>query len=139
MAEFVFDNGYIAVGTNANTKTALIATKLTLEDGYESITVKRMQDKTSRTIPTMQKQQVVATFLQDFSAGAVDATLNPLKGTECYVEVRPDAGVVSNSNPQYAGTMVLIDYKPLDGQAGDKVDVVATFETNGTALVRTTA
>lgn len=140
---FSYLNCYFGIGANANSLVALTATKITVEDGYESSTVKRFGDATAKTLVGMQKQSVVATFLQDFSSNSVHAELRAAVAAGAngiYVVVRPDAGVVTNSNPQWAGQMVLADYKPLDGAAGDpKGDVVATFTTNGTALAYTTA
>lgn len=57
-------------------------------------------------------------FNQDFGAAKIDATVWPLLGTATTVTVRPVAGAGSATNPQYSQSVLVCDYKPLDGQVG---------------------
>ncbi len=70
-------------------------------------------------------------FVQDFAAGAVDATLSSaaFNQTSGYtLTVKPTSGAVGAANPRYFGT-VLIKYSPFGQTVGDlgmaKVDFTA--------------
>jgi hypothetical protein len=69
------------------------------------------------------------TFIQDFAAGSVDATLQPIHsgGTSVTVEVRPTSGARSATNPAYTMTGVLPSYSPLNGDIGDASTIDVTF------------
>jgi hypothetical protein len=60
-------------------------------------------------------------FLQDFAAGKVHATLQPLIGssTPFTVEVRPTSGARSTTNPAYVMTALLFNYGMLEGAIGE--------------------
>lgn len=66
-------------------------------------------------------------LLQDFAAAAVDSILFPLVGTDFDVKVRPDAGAISTSNPEYVGHGLLQNYAPLGGNVGDLVAAPITI------------
>jgi hypothetical protein len=69
-------------------------------------------------------------FLQDFAAGQVHATLQPLVGssTPVEVEVRAVNGARSATNPAMVLTMALLfSYSPLDGTIGDAAEFSAEF------------
>ena len=58
-------------------------------------------------------------FHQDFGAGAVDATLFPLLGSEATVTVIPQGSVVSATNPSYSGVFLCTEYSPHSSSVGD--------------------
>ncbi len=71
-------------------------------------------------------------FVQDYAAGAVDATLSTMafNQTSGYVvTVKPTSAAVSATNPRYFGT-ILIKYSPFAQSVGDlgmaKVDFVGS-------------
>lgn len=59
-------------------------------------------------------------FYQDFAAGKVHATLQPLIGSSSTfsIEVRPVNGSRSATNPAFLMTALLFDYTFLDNQVG---------------------
>lgn len=69
-------------------------------------------------------------FFQDFGAGSVDATLEPLHtGSSVFpVEVIPTSAPVSPTNPSYSGTFILPEYSPLNGQVGAASTMSVTFQ-----------
>jgi hypothetical protein len=69
------------------------------------------------------------TFFQDFAAGSVDATLQPIHSgaSSVVIEVRPTSGARSATNPAYVMTGVLPSYQPLNGDVGDASSIQATF------------
>lgn len=86
---------------------------------------------------------ITATFFQDFAAGNVDATLQPLydAGGTFSVHVKADAIATSATNPRYSLTTArMFSYSPIAGGVGDASTMDATFRNAGTAgLVRGTS
>ncbi len=85
---------------------------------------------------------ITMTFLQDYAAASVDATLWSIHsaGSEVVIVVKSDSGAVSVSNPAWTMTGILPEYTPLTGSMNDALTVDATFENSGsTGIVRTTA
>lgn len=76
-------------------------------------------------------------LLDDFAAAQLDATLWPLFGTVVTFKVRPDAGVIGTSNPQYSGS-VLINNFNVGGDLGELAGKTLSWPLSG-ALVRATA
>ncbi len=72
---------------------------------------------------------ITATFYQDFAAGSVDATLNPLYLNRSFfpVRIRPDSAATSPTNPMYSGTAVLVNYPPISGRHGQNLMTKAVF------------
>ncbi len=75
---------------------------------------------------------VDVTFLQDFTAGSIDATLFPLVGTTACFELRPTNACSSANNPIYSGIVVLGNYTPVSGGVGALLQSRSTFSSAGT-------
>jgi hypothetical protein len=85
---------------------------------------------------------IAATFLQDYQAGSVDATLNPLAttATPFVVEVRPVNAARSVTNPAYVMTCLMFGYPPIGGSVGDALTIDIEFRNaSQTGLQRLTA
>lgn len=91
--------------------------------------------------PGLKNWSMDVEFLQDFAAGAVDATLFPLVGAVPFpIEARPTSAAVGATNPKYTGNAVLESYPPIAGEVGTLGTVSATFRSGGgSALTRATA
>jgi hypothetical protein len=94
-------------------------------------------------VPGIRKDKIVATFIQDFAASKVDATLSSLVGSSAgaTIVVKPTSASVSATNPSY--TMVgTIDgeYSPVGGEVNSVNLVQVTFSpVNGTGITRATS
>lgn len=68
-------------------------------------------------------------FLQDYAAGKIHATLQPLisSTTPFNVEVRPVNGGRTATNPAFLMSALLYDYPFLDGGVGDAAKVSVEF------------
>src|SRR5262249_32701763 len=73
--------------------------------------------------------KITIDFFQDFAAGKVHATLQPLIGssTGVSVEVRPTSAARSTTNPAALMTGLLMNYNMLDGGVGDASAIKAEF------------
>ena len=69
------------------------------------------------------------TFLQDYAAASVDATLNALVGssTPFTIVVKPTSASVSGTNPSYTMSALLFDYPPIDATVGEISEPKVTF------------
>lgn len=85
----------------------------------------------------MKSGTIAINLLDDFAASQLDATLWPLFATTVAFKVRPDAGVIGTSNPQYSGSIVINQFQA-GGELGTLAAKQLTFPLSG-ALVRATA
>ena len=88
--------------------------------------------------PGLKNWSMDTQFLQDFDAGAVDATLFPLIGAVPFpISAKPTSAAVSATNPEYSGNAVLETYPPIAGEVGTLGLVDAAFRSGGgSPLVR---
>ena len=91
--------------------------------------------------PGLKNWSFEVTFLQDFAAGSVDATLFPLVGAVAFpVTSKPTSAAVSVTNPQYSGNAILESYPPIAGEVGAMAEATASFRAGGgSTLIRATA
>lgn len=82
---------------------------------------------------------VTLNFMQDFGAGSVDATLNPLLGTIATVIIQSASGTVSSTQPKYTAECVVTQYSPFASSVGDIATLSVTWPTTGTVTRGTTA
>lgn len=88
----------------------------------------------------LKSDEFSVTFQQDFEAGEVDSVLYPLYDgeTEFVVTVKPTVGAVSEGNPLYTGTCILLEYQPLAGSVGELSETEVTFPTQRQGITRST-
>lgn len=77
-------------------------------------------------------------FMQDFGASSVDATLYPLFNTLATVVIVPTSGTVSATNPSYTAVCLVNQYSPFASSVGDIATFSVTWPTSGT-ITRATA
>ena len=82
----------------------------------------------------------VVNFQQNFDTASVDDTLYPLwdDETEFTVTVRPTSEAASDTNPEYSGTCILLEYQPLAGQVGELSETSVTFPSQRDGIARDT-
>jgi hypothetical protein len=71
-------------------------------------------------------------FHQDFGSAAVDATLFPLIGGTVGIEIKPTAGSVSSTNPEYEFTALVTQYQPFANSVGDLATLSVSWPVTGT-------
>jgi hypothetical protein len=88
----------------------------------------------------LRDEKVTVKWAQDYALANVDATLWPIYSgaTKVSIEVRPTSGARSTTNPAYTGTVLLLDYNPLDGAVGTLAEATTTFTVDG-VLTRQTS
>ena len=80
-------------------------------------------------------------FYQDYAAGKVDATIQPIVGTQVAFELIPVKGAaVSATNPRYTGNGIIDSYPPYTGGVGDMGMAPVTMQgSDGVPLSRATS
>ena len=73
-------------------------------------------------------------FMQDFGAASVDATLFPLLNTLATVVIAPTSGTVTATNPSYTATCLVNSYSPFASSVGDIATLSVTWPTSGTIV-----
>jgi hypothetical protein len=81
---------------------------------------------------------VTLDFHQDFGATAVDATLHPLIGGTVGIEIKPTAGTISATNPQYSFTALCTSYQPFASSVGDLATLSVSWPVTGQVTRGTT-
>jgi hypothetical protein len=72
------------------------------------------------------------TLLNDYVASNLDEIMWALVGTVVTFEIRATSGTVTTSNPKYTGSILVQEWKPINGKVGDLVEVDVSFPTSGT-------
>lgn len=130
MGKFVLKNAQVQINS------------IDLSDHVSKVTVDMKQDTVDVTsmgaayktyLLGLGDATIAVDFFQDFSAAEVDVTLQPLfvSGTAFPINVIPvntAIAAVSASNPRYAGTFIMPEYQPLDGQVGAASMLSVTFQ-----------
>jgi hypothetical protein len=86
----------------------------------------------------LKQASLTLNFMQDFGAGSVDATLNPLLGSIATVVIKPTSGTVTSTNPTYTMTALVTQYSPFASSVGDIATLSVTWPVSG-SVVRGTA
>ena len=97
---------------------------------------------TSRThVRGLRDDRIEVTFLQDYAASEVDATLSGLfTSTGFLVVVKPTSSSVSSTNPSYTMTGILLDYQPIDATVGEiSTPDVVFVPAPGSSIARATS
>lgn len=121
------------------TDCLVIVNGVTLSDHATSVTVTDTRDDvditafgaTSKAVTKgLGDAGISVTFLQDFAAAKIHATLQPLiaSTTGVTIEVRPTSAARSATNPAALMTGLLFNYSFLDGGIGDASKITAEFK-----------
>jgi len=116
----------------------VIVNGVTLSDHGNNVTVNDMRESkditafgaTSKAVAKgLGDASISVTFFQDFAAGKVHATLQPLisSTTPVTVEVRATSAARSATNPAATLSALLMSYNMLDGDVGEPSETTAEF------------
>lgn len=89
----------------------------------------------------LRDDRIEVTFLQDFAASQVDATLSALyTSTGFAIVVKPTSDAVSSTNPSFTMTGILLNYQPINATVGEISTPQVTFvPAPGSSIVRATS
>ena len=103
---------------------------VTVTDERDSVDITAMGATNTTITKGLGTGSISIDFFQDFAAGKVHATLQPLIGsnTAVPVEIRPVNGARSATNPAVLMQGLLMSYSALDGSVGDASSITAEFQ-----------
>jgi hypothetical protein len=107
---------------------------VTVEDSAAEVDATAFGSQYTSAMKGMRTAQITGTLQQDFDAGEVHATLNPLNNTETPfpVVVKPTSAAASATNPSFTlPAAQLLGYTPLSGGVGDLSTTDITFTNSG--------
>lgn len=82
----------------------------------------------------LKQASLTLNFMQDFAAGSVDATLNPLLGSIATVVIKPTSSAVGTTNPSYTMTCLVTQYSPFASSVGDVATLSVTWPVSGSVV-----
>lgn len=102
---------------------------VTISDDRDSVEVTAFGALNKAYVKGLGDASIEVTLFQDFAAGKVHQTLQPLIGssTPVTIEVRPSSAARSVTNPAAVLTAYLMSYNMLDGGVGEASEITATF------------
>ena len=120
------------------TDAMVIVNSVTLSDHANQVTIEDTRDPvditsfgaTSKAVTKgLGDAKITVQFFQDFAAGKIHATLQPLIGSSSTVqiEIRPTSGARSATNPAAVMQGLLMNYNMLSGQVGEASTISAEF------------
>ena len=131
MASFVLTNAFVLVNA-VDLSTYVKSVKVNYKADTPENTAMSVSSKTR--LPGLKEWDIDVELNQDYALTKVDATLFPLVGAAAFpVEVRPDGGARSATNPAYTGNALLASYEPVSGKVGDVA--LAPIKLTGTAVL----
>lgn len=129
MAKFAATDYSVVVG-GVNLSTSLNSVELSLEADDLETTAFGGEWRTK--VAGLKTGSVTLNFMQDFGAGAVDATLYPLFGTQATVVIKPTSGTVTSTNPSYTFLANVVAYSPFASSVGDIAQLSVSWPVAGT-------
>ena len=136
MGKMILKNAYVSVN---GVTLSDHADQVTITYAGKEVDSTAMGDMAESYLPGLTNWTADVSFLQDFAAASVDATLFPLVGAAAFpIEIRADAGVRSVTNPGFSGNAIVTSYPPIAGKVGDKLSSQVKFRGTG-VLSRLTA
>ena len=127
MSKFVFKDGTVKVnGVDLSDHVRSVDTPLSKDQVDDT----GLNGNGLRTfIPGLGGERFVITFANDFAASSVYATLYPLYRNEAdfEVEVVPNAGAASATNPRWRAFCKLFDYDPVNAAVGALSETQVNF------------
>jgi hypothetical protein len=105
------------------------ANNVTINDERDSVEVTAFGAVNKAYVKGLGDASIEVTFFQDFAAGKVHQTLQPLIGssTPITIEVRPTSAARSVTNVAAVLTAFLMNYSMLDGGVGEASEITCTF------------
>lgn len=135
MAKFAATDYYVTInGTDFS--TSLNSVELSQE--ADDLETTAFGSSWRTRIGGLKQASLTLNFMQDFAAGSVDATLNPLLGSIATVVIKPTSSSVGTANPSYTMTCLVTQYSPFASSVGDVATLSVTWPVSG-SVVRATA
>lgn len=127
MAIFTLTDAYVAVN---GVVLSDHSNKVTVNDTRDEVDITAFGASSKAVTKGLGDASISIDFFQDFAAGKVHATLQPLvsSSTPVTVEVRPTSAARSATNPAAVMSGLLFNYNFLDSTLGEASKITAEFK-----------
>ncbi len=127
----VFMQNTVTVTVNSVDLTDHITSVSGFNETCADLQTTAMGETNISRIGGLKDSSVSITFLNDFAASKVYATLKDLLGTAVNVTVQPVAGSATATNPKKTGSCLITELPFIDGSVGDLAEVSVTWPVTG--------
>jgi hypothetical protein len=103
----------------------------TLEETFADVDTTAFGSGAKTRTAGLGDHKVTLEFQQDFAASEVEATVYPLVGTLVACSIKPLSSTTSSTNPAYSFTVLVTDWKPVDGKVGDLLKSSVSWPISG--------
>ena len=79
----------------------------------------------------LKDNSLTISFMQDFAAAAVEATIYPLIGSTAAFVINPSSTAPSATAPNYTGTVLVTEWSPVAGAVGELLTADVTWPISG--------
>jgi hypothetical protein len=127
MGKLVLNNASIVIdGTDLSKRASQVSIDLPIDD----VDLSAFQGEFKDHGVGLKDASIQVTFFQDYEAGMVDDVLFPLysAGEAFIIEIKPDKGAKSASNPLYKMEVRMFNYSPISGSVGQASTTQVTFQ-----------
>ena len=133
----VFMQNSVTVTVNSVDLTAYVTSVSGFNETCADLQTTAMGQTNISRIGGLKDSSVSITFLNDFAASKVYATLKDLLGTAVNVTVQPVAGSATATNPKKTGSCLITELPFIDGSVGDLAEVSVTWPVTGAITTAT--
>lgn len=102
-----------------------------IQEKYADVDTTTFGNNSKTRVPGLGDHAVTLNFLQNFGAAAVEATIGPLVNGTTNVVIKATSSATSSTNPVYSMVCSVIDWSPINGKVGDRLDVSCTWPVSG--------
>ena len=133
----VFMQNTVTVTVNSVDLTSYVTSVSGFNETCADLQTTAMGETNISRIGGLKDSSVSITFLNDFAASKVYATLKDLLGTAVTVTVQPVAGSATATNPKKTGSCLITELPFIDGSVGDLAEVSVTWPVTGAITTAT--
>ena len=133
----VFMQSSVTVTVNSVDLTDHITSVSGFNETCADLQTTAMGETNISRIGGLKDSSVSITFLNDFAASEVYATLAALLGTAVPVTITPVTGSVTATNPKKTGSCLVTELPFIDGSVGDLAEVSVTWPVTGAITTAT--
>lgn len=127
----VFMQNSVTVTVNSVDLTDHITTVSGFNETCADLITTAMSETNVSRIGGIKDSSVSITFLNDFAASKVYATLASLLGTAVPVTIQPVAGSATATNPKKTASCLITELPFIDGSVGDLAEISVTWPVTG--------
>lgn len=94
---------------------------------YDLVEVTQMGDIAKKRVAGLEDNSLTLELHQDFGAAQIESIIYPNRGLVIGCTVRPTTAAISATNPEYSFQVLVAEWSPLSGSAGDLATVNVTW------------